>query len=259
MIAVGSGRAPAPGAADVGIVAALAIELGPLLKRLRRSRRYSVAKATIVEGELGGKLVVAVIGGAGKVAALKAGELLLMGHRPRWVLSAGFAGALDSSIARNDLLLANEVIDADRKLWSIDLKVGADSGSRDLREPGRRTLTGRLLTVDSVVRTAAEKLELGARYGAVAVDMESAAVAALCADRDIRFVSIRVISDDAATDLPPEVLAILGQSAGYRAGAAFAAILNRRESLGELLRLREHARSAARRLAPAIEQIIAAL
>ncbi len=79
--------------------------------------------------------------------------------------------------------------------------------------------------------------------------MESSAVAALCAERLVRFLSVRVISDDARTDLPREVAALLTQSGSYRIGAALRAIWNRPSSVKDFWRLHEQALESADRLA----------
>ncbi|HEX8199568.1 MAG TPA: nucleoside phosphorylase, partial [Isosphaeraceae bacterium] len=183
-------------------------------------------------------------------------ELLLAGHRPRWIVSAGFAGALDPALARDDVVLASEVLDTDGGHFAIDLSVpeaGPGPG------PGRGIASGRLLTVDAIVRTAAEKAELRRRFGADLVDMETAAVAAFCGERGIRFLPIRVISDEAGTDLPPEVLSILGPSGSYRLGATLGALWRRPASLKDLWALREHAHSAAERLAEIVPGALARL
>ena len=84
--------APAPVPADVGIVMALAIEAGYLCDSLKRVRRYTAQTHSIIEGELAGKIVAVVLTGAGKAAARHGSEVLIAGHRPRWIISAGFAG-----------------------------------------------------------------------------------------------------------------------------------------------------------------------
>src|SRR5690242_13414828 len=97
--------APAPMPADVGIIMALPIEAGYLIDSMTNVRKYAARPHTIVEGELAGKLVTLVLSGPGTAAARRGAELLLAGHRPRWMISAGFAGALDPALARNDLIL----------------------------------------------------------------------------------------------------------------------------------------------------------
>jgi len=79
--------------------------------------------------------------------------------------------------------------------------------------------------------------------------METAAVATLCSERSVRFLAIRVVSDEAGTDLPAEILTILGRTGSYRVGAALAAIWRRPSSVKQLWALREHAAEAADRLA----------
>src|SRR4051794_20051165 len=98
--------APAPLAADVGIVAAMVIEVGFLTDRLKNVRKYAGSGHTVIEGEAGGKLIVLIVGGMGRDAARRSTGILLDGHRPRWVVSAGFAGALDPALKRNDAVLA---------------------------------------------------------------------------------------------------------------------------------------------------------
>ncbi len=234
-------KAPAPVPADVGIVAALAIEVAPLLARFRDVRKYSGPRFSVIEGDCGGKLVALVLTGTGRARAQRGAEILLDGHRPRWIVSAGFAGALDPGLKRNEIVLPREVVNLEGRRFAIDLAIPPGSESQGLK-------TGRLLTVDEIVRTSAEKAELRRKFDAELVDMETSAVAALCGERGTRFLSVRVVSDDAAVDLPPEILSIVGRSGGLRLGATLGALWKRPSSLKDLLELREHAVEAAGRL-----------
>lgn len=234
--------APAPVSADVGIVAALSVEIGSLLDRLSRVRKYAGPRHTIIEGEVAGKVVALIVAGLGREAARRGAQLLLDGHRPRWVVSAGFGGALDPDLARYDIVLADEVLDLEGHRFGIDVAVPSEG-------QGSRVRSGRLLTVDRIVRTAAEKAELRRRFEADLVDMETSGAAALCSERPVRFLSIRVISDEARVDLPPEVVALLTRSGSYRIGAALRALWHRPSSLKDLWALYEHAQEAADRLA----------
>ena len=243
--------AAAPVPADVGIVMALPIEAGYLSDSLTKMRRYSTRSHPIVEGELAGKIVAVVISGPGKPAARRGAELLIAGHRPRWIISAGFAGALDPALARNDLVLPGEVIDLERNLISIAGDLPA--------VPGVRPASGRLLTVDRVIVRSAEKAELRTAYEADLVDMESFAVADLARERAIRFLSVRVISDDANADLAPEVARLLSHSGSYRVGMAMRAIMHRPAALKDFWTLHARAMEASDRLAECLKRILAIL
>ena len=239
--------APPPEPADVGLVAATSMEVDPLIARMTRPRTYKGPRHRVVEGHLGGKLVVITLVGMGRAAARRGANLLLDGHRPRWLLSAGYGGALDPSLRRNDVVMPREVVDESGTLYTLDLK---------LPDASPRFATGRLLTVDRMVMTAAEKAELHARHGASVVDMETSAVAEVCRARSVRFLAVRAISDEAAVDLPREILAIVGPTGSFRVGAAAGAIWKRPSSLKDLWALREHAVEAADRLAEVLPAIL---
>ena len=242
--------APPPVPADVGIVAALSIEISPFLARLSNVRKYATARDTIIEGELAGKLVAAVITGPGRKNASRGAQLLIGGHRPNWLISAGFGGALDPALRRNDVVFASEVADEEGVSLQIDVAVPDDSANA-------RVSLGKLITVDRIIRTAVEKAALRDRTGAGVVDMETSAVATLCGDRNVKFLAIRVISDEATVDLPREIATILGRSGGYRVGAALGAIWRRPSSLKDMWALREHAIAAAGRLSDVLLAILA--
>jgi adenosylhomocysteine nucleosidase len=235
-------KAPAPAPADVGVVAATPIEVGPLLARLTGVRKYAGPKLTVIEGECAGRVVAVVLTGMGRARAQRGAELLIDGHRPRWIISAGFGGALDPDLRRNEIVLPNEVVNLEGRRFAIDLAVPPEAGAQGLR-------SGRLLTVDDFVRKASEKAELRRTSGADVVDMETSAIAALCGERGVRFLPVRVISDEAGVDLPPEILAIVGPTGGLRLGATIGALWKRPASVKDLLALRQHATEAAERLA----------
>jgi len=235
------GVAPPPVPADVGIVAALPIEVEDLIHGLKKVWKYQSAAVPVIEGEYGGKIVAVATGGPGRRAARRAAEVLLIGHRPRWIISAGFAGALNPAFARNDLILPDEVIDRHGGRHLVDRPPAVGAGCPHA--------TGRLLTLDQPVLSAEEKKELRRTFEADLVDMETSAVAAVCNEKLVRFLSIRVISDDAHGDLPREVATLLSRTGSYRVGAAMRAVWRRPSSLKDFWALYEHALEAAGRLA----------
>jgi adenosylhomocysteine nucleosidase len=249
---------PAPTPVDIGIVAALPIEIGgfrDLLKNVRVFEDAEGRKAAVVEGDLGERRIALIVGGTGAASARKATDRLLVGHRPTWLISAGFGGALDPTLARGDVVVIRDLIDgtaSGAKRLSIDFGGLDDSSS----PAGKRILRGSLVTVAGIVRTANEKRALRERTGADLVDMESYAVASLCVERNQRFLGVRVISDEAAQELPPEVLTILGPTGGFRFGATLGSLWKRPSSVKDLWRLYENATESADRLAKVLAWLI---
>jgi adenosylhomocysteine nucleosidase len=244
----GRGVAPAPAPADVGIVAALPIEVSDLVDGLKKVWKYKSVAVPVIEGEYAGKIVAVAIAGMGRAAARRAADVLIAGHRPRWVISAGFAGALNPAYARSDLVLAREVIDRDGGCYPVDVPTGLVASVK--------YATGRLLTVDQLVLRAAQKGELHQAYQADLVDMESSAVAAICREQHVRFLSIRVISDDAHRDLPVEVSGIINASGSYRVGAALRSVWRRPSSIKDFWSLYEQSLEAADRLSKFIKRCL---
>lgn len=159
---------------------------------------------------------------------------------PQLVVSTGFAGALQAQWKVGDVIIAKEVVDIEGQIWPCH-RVGASSG--------------RLLTSGRLAATTHDKLELGSRFQADAVDMESAAVAAVCARRGIPFLAVRVISDAVETELSPQLVRLLsdGRVSIWR---AIRALARTPRLLGEFRRLARDTRLASRLLAVALEKVM---
>jgi adenosylhomocysteine nucleosidase len=167
-------------------------------------------------------------------------------YRPRFVVSAGFSGALQEGIRVGDVVVATEVADTEGGRWP------ATWPSPDYPWPGRR---GRVLTVRRLVGDPEEKRALGREHAATAVDMEAAAAARVCALSSIPFGCIRAISDDVHTRLSPRLVSLL--FAGRVSAPRVLAALARSPRLaGELWRLARQTRLAARQLAVALGELL---
>ncbi len=234
--------------AEVGIVHATEMEISPLLSRCDRVSKYTGGDLVVRGGKFDKTRVAFVQSGMGPARAAKATQALIDAHSPEWILSAGYSGALRPELKRNDIVVADSIVDAAGVPLTIDLKMPAD--------PARGLHVGRLFTSDTMVRTVAEKQALGEKYQALAVDMESIAVARKCQQFKTRFLAIRVISDDMTADLPPEILTVVGSTGAVRLGAAVSALWNRPGSITDMWKLRTDAMGAADKLATFLEGVI---
>ena len=230
---------------DVGVVFALGIEAGGLEDLLSGVVTRRGDGVLTHEGGLRGRRLVVVQSGAGREAAARATEALIGGHQPRWIISAGFAGGLTSDLKRHDLLMVDGLVDLQGNRLAIDLKVNP----ADVAQMPNVHL-GRLLTADRIVRRTDEKRSLGAKHAAVAVDMETFAVAEVCRQRKVRFLAVRIISDAVDDELPPDVEKLIRQKKPLRKfGAVAGTLINRPGSVKDMYRLKENALVASDRLA----------
>lgn len=234
--------------ADIGIVCALPIELGAFLDRCQKVKKYTGGDFVFRGGFYDGIRIAVVESGMGFARARRATQALLEGHSPRWLLSCGFAGALRDNIPVGSILVADSIVDQHGQSLRIDLHMPAD--------PAHGLFIGRLLTADDIVRTVALKRQLAEQHDALAVDQESLAVAQVARDHKTRFLAVRVISDDLSADLPPEILSIVGATGSVRFGAAVGALWKRPSAAKDMWRLREHAQSAAARLATFLDGVV---
>lgn len=234
--------------ADIGIVSALPIELAAFMDRCERVNRYKGGGFVFRGGRYDGIRIAVVESGLGFVRVRKATQALIDGHSPSWLLSCGFSGALRPEMKTGNVVMANEIVDQHGHELSLNLNAASDEANG--------LYVGRILTADAMVRTVEEKQQLAEKHSAIAVDMESLAVAQIAHDARIRFMAIRVISDDMSIDLPPEVLSILGDTGAVRLGAAVGSLINRPGSFKEMMHLRSNAQAAAKSLATFLDGVI---
>ena len=116
----------------------------------------------------------------------------LAGTGPGTVVVAGVAGGLDPALRPGDVVVANEVRDG---LGRAVLRAGGPLAA-DLRRMGMRVRVGPIVSTDHILTSAAERDRLAAT-GALAVDMESAAIVrALTRQRPgVPIAVVRVVLD----------------------------------------------------------------
>jgi adenosylhomocysteine nucleosidase len=244
-----------PPPADVAFVFALGIEQGGLEDLLSGVVTTKLKDCTLRHGGYKGRSIVLAEAGVGRLAAARATQTLIVGHKPKWIISAGFAGGLDPRLKRNDILLVDSLADVEGHRLTIDIKPSPEwlTNTPDLH-------AGRLLTVDQLVRRPEEKRALGEAHQALAVDMESWAVGEVCRQDKVRFMAVRIISDTVDEELPPDIEHLMKQkSRASQWGAAAGAIWRRPSSIKDMYQLKEDAIVSSDKLAKFLTEIICQL
>jgi hopanoid-associated phosphorylase len=171
-----------------------------------------------------------VIVGGGDAAALNAALEDALRGGVAGVVSFGLCGALDPALKVGDLVVGDAVGDADD--W---FEADADWTARIVAaEPG--AAVGRLGRADQVVSSVAEKTELRRRTGALAVDLESYAVARLARWFGVPFAVVRAVSDAASRALPHAAQVGLGADGRPAIGAVLASLRANPWQIGALIR-----------------------
>ena len=151
---------------------------------------------------IGGKEIVAVGHGIGhKRAADSARRAFDQMVAPELVIGTGVVGALSGGLKPGDLILSERVLAIDRDGQTAEQVAVANA--EDLRAVGHSLgmaniaySSGAILTSHRVLVSGAEKRHAKESTGAIAVDMETAAIAIEANARGIPFVAIRAVLDE---------------------------------------------------------------
>jgi len=184
--------------------------------------------------------VFTVIVGIGRQNAERSVRRFLASAAPELVLTCGFAGGLNPELKVGDVVF--DVQSPTTKVQSPLLAAGA--------KPVK------FFCADRIATTIAEKKRLREETGADAVEMESAAIQAVCAEKNIPCATVRVISDPADEDLPLDFNALAKADRSIDFGKLAWAVAKSPGKIGALLALQKKTQLAAQRLAETLAKIL---
>ncbi|MGA1617381.1 MAG: hypothetical protein ACO37F_02575 [Pirellulales bacterium] len=241
----------------LGIIFALPIEAHSFERTVSEVISYRANSLGISRGLLADRPIAWAVSGCGEVAAARAAQLIIDGHHPVRIVTAGFAGGLDPGLTRGQLVLPSQLLDgSDRQRPPLPIDRELAEPLWDASSPGNTTL----LTVTRVITDVATKKALHHSTGAGLVDMESYAVGAVAAAANVGVLACRVISDTADEALPEEVAKLSQpQSTMRRLGAALGALGRRPAAAVDFWRLWEQSLTHSQVLAAGLTDIISAM
>ena len=95
----------------LGLIFALPIEAHTFERRASDIKDFRGQGCVIFEGRLSNHPIVWAISGVGREAASRAAQLMVDGHQPHTLISAGFAGALTPGLEHGTVLIPNRILD----------------------------------------------------------------------------------------------------------------------------------------------------
>ena len=237
----------------IAIISALHEEQAGLLARMPGQQPERLAGREFWRGQLQGHEVIAVLSGIGKVAAATTTAVLMERFQPQQLIFTGVAGGIGDGVAVGDIVVGSSYLQhdmdasplfarhelpgygcsrlpADPRLLALLQRAAEDAIAwlpRQLDPATRaafglhspRVHSGKIITGDRFVATAAESRALRGELGtALAVDMESAAVAQVCHDYGVPFCAVRTVSDRADDQAHVDFPAFLQQVARHYSG-----------------------------------------
>ena len=231
----------------VALLAALHDELAVTLDRLN----LISTDADHYRGQIGQTKIIVAVTGIGTSRATTAAKRVFDQHQPHHVILVGFAGGLDPQLTPGSVLAIKWVTDE----HGSTLQLGS-SAPQPSEQTTDRLVESSLLTVNSVVESAAAKHELFQQHRCAAVDMETYHIAQICAQQGVPLTVWRAITDPANMALPPQALQWVKPNGHTNRPAATRHLVTHPWHIPLMLTLRKHAKLAAQRLANCVQQTL---
>ena len=153
------------------------------------------------------------------------------------VVSTGYCGALDADLRESQIVVATNVLDLETGATFACAPVSSDN----------QFASGLIVSQDRVAIDSAEKQQL-LTHNALAVEMESAGVAARAKSAGLPFFCIKVVSDRAAEPFGLDFNRMRTPEGRIRRGKISLHAVTHPKLIPELLRLRRRTRDAAKAL-----------
>jgi len=203
----------------IGIIGAMDSEIEYLVTQLEEKTVTKICGYSLYSGEMYDVQVTILKCGIGKVNAARGTQLLIDCFSPNAVLNTGIAGAVEPNLCVGDAIIASALVQHDFDVTAFGHVPGymctgvnhdkptmflPDKALSDMlaKSSGqvlgsKRARKGVIATGDVFVADAQRRKHIYSEFGALAVEMESAAIAQTAFYADVPFAILRVISDNA--------------------------------------------------------------
>lgn len=197
----------------IGIIGAMTVEVDVLRDALADRTETRIGNFTFHQGNIGNAFVTILLSGIGKVSAAVGTTLLIEHYRPDCIINTGTAGGL-GAVQVHDLVLATELKYHDVDVTAFGYEIGQQAGQPSAFVPDEYLLNtayenctgynkcnikkGLILSGDSFISNPKRVEQIIEDFPqAMAVEMESTAIAQVCHQFKIPFLVLRAISDKA--------------------------------------------------------------
>lgn len=200
----------------IGLIGAMAEEIALFKQNMTVERQETYAGMEYIVGRISEQDVVLLQSGIGKVKATIGTQIMIDRFGVDLIIFTGLAGAVMPNLKQGDLVVSNHVVQYDFDLTAFGRRHGELPDIGRMLEPdpklvkftcyayddifgdqadAPRLIVGTICSGDKFI-TDRRKIEwLQREFGAVATEMEGAAVGYTCYVNDVKFVILRTISD----------------------------------------------------------------
>lgn len=198
-----------------GFICALSVEVEGIVNLMENTEKTTVAKITYHKGEIYGKEVVCCECGIGKVNAAMSTQIMIDLYHPDVIINSGIAGSLSGEIRIGDIVVSDDCVQHDMDGTEMGDPLGQVQFNDELRTyfpadkatadrlfeacktiDGINVFRGRIASGDVFISSRDRRQKVADHFGAIACEMEGAAVGTVCYRNGVPFAILRSISDD---------------------------------------------------------------
>ncbi len=197
----------------IGIIGAMTVEIEKIQKEIENPIEREISGINYISGTIYGKEVVVAICGIGKVFAGICAQTMILAYQPNVVINIGVAGTLTRELSVTDIAVADKMVQHDMDTSPIGDPLGMISGINMIYLPcdekivsdmqacletlSMKGATGTIASGDQFVATQGIRDFIVNEFGAIACEMEGAAIAQVCYINEVPCGVLRSISDSA--------------------------------------------------------------
>ena len=189
------------------------IEIERINARLTDKTQETVSGGLYTTGKLGGTEVVTAVCGIGKVFAAICAQTMILRYKADVIINTGVAGTLSDKVGVLGTVVATGLVqhDMDTTYFGdpkgmisginiVEFKTDVDVSRKICENIKGNYILGTIASGDVFVADEEKKKEIAETFGAVACEMEGAAIAQVCYVNNTPFCVVRSISDGADGD-----------------------------------------------------------
>lgn len=197
----------------IGIIGAMEVEIEGIRSMMTDKTEKTVSGVRYVSGKLGGCEIVTAVCGIGKVFAAICAQTMILEYKPEAIINTGVAGSLSATLNVCDIAVADKVVQHDMDTSPLGDPKGLVSGinviyfeadkkvcdmlTEAVKAHGINTVSGTIASGDQFIASKDVKERIVSDFGAIACEMEGAAIGHVCYVNKVPFSVLRAISDKA--------------------------------------------------------------
>ena len=197
----------------IGIIGAMSVEMEKLISLTENKEEATIGSIHFTKGTLFGTEAVLATCGIGKVFAGICAQTMILTYHPELIINVGVGGTLTDRLNVTDIAIADSLVQHDMDTSPLGDPVGLISGINIVEIPCDGVLSSLLQTAaeslnihtargviasgDQFIASDTQKNRIVKSFGAIACEMEGAAIGQVCYVNGVRVAVLRAISDSA--------------------------------------------------------------